>query len=221
MLLSGRCRIPWSSPSGDAFLVRSDPGALVCCFGAVETAAVADAVGAGNVQAVLCPFETAPPVISALRGWEAVTAMLHCLPAGLDPTTSEPSARPAMLSRADGALLSHVPEPQRAEILDAIECSHVAAAILEGVPVSFCYPVYETETLWDVSVDTLEPYRRRGLARTCFEYLFEHMTAHGKSPVWGALANNPASSALARSIGFTEVDRSLVFLRAGDRKRRA
>jgi GNAT superfamily N-acetyltransferase len=92
----------------------------------------------------------------------------------------------------------------------------VAAAILEGVAVAFCYPAYETETLWDVSIDTLEPYRRRGLARTCFEFLCDHMAAHGKVPVWGALASNSASLSLAARLGFEEVDRSIVFLREGD-----
>src|SRR5262249_55049950 len=35
MLLSGRCRILWTSASRDAFAIRSDPGSLVCCFGPV------------------------------------------------------------------------------------------------------------------------------------------------------------------------------------------
>jgi GNAT superfamily N-acetyltransferase len=79
------------------------------------------------------------------------------------------------------------------------------------LPVAFCYPVFETETLWDVSVDTLEAWRRRGLARACVEFLIDHMRRHGKEPVWGALVSNTASLALAASLGFGPVDRLAVF----------
>jgi GNAT superfamily N-acetyltransferase len=221
MLLSGRCRVAWTSPFGDAFIVRSAPGALLCCFGAVAAGAVSSAVAGQDVDAVLCAPDSADAVGAELPAWTRVAAVLHRLVPGGRRPAREPAARAVMLSRSDGARLSHVPEPLRAEILAAIESSHAAASFLEGVPVAFCHPVYETETLWDVSVDTLEPYRRRGLAQTCFEYLCDHMAAHGKEPVWGALAGNAASLALARTLGFEEVDRSTVFLRPADRRRRA
>ena len=34
----------------------------------------------------------------------------------------------------------------------------------DGRAAAFCYPVLQTERHWDVSVDTLEGYRGRGLA---------------------------------------------------------
>jgi predicted GNAT family acetyltransferase len=68
--------------------------------------------------------------------------------------------------------------------------------------VAFCYAACETETLWDVSVDTLAPFRRRGLAAACFERVRREMERRGKRPVWGAHADNPASLALAARLGF-------------------
>jgi GNAT superfamily N-acetyltransferase len=220
ILLSGRCRILWTSASRDAFAIRSDPGSLVCCFGAVEPAAVLAATSEPDAEAVLCAPEFSAMVGRGLPGWSEVPAVLHRL-AAESAAESEPAARVAMLSRADAGRLSHLPDALRREIADAIDASHVAAAFLEGIPVAFCHPVYETETLWDVSVDTLEAYRRRGLARTCFEYMRDHLAAHGKEPVWGALADNEASLRLAAKLGFREVDRSVVYLRPPDRRLRA
>lgn len=218
MLLSGRCELVWSSSAADAAVVKSHPGGLLCAFGAADGSAVSAAVRNSDVDAVLCAPESSAALGAALPGWSRVWAVLHRMPESAERPAAEPSARAAMLSRADGARLAHVPEPLRGEVLEAIESSHAAAAFLEGVPVAFCHPVYETETLWDVSVDTLEPYRRRGLARTCFDFLRDHMAAHGKEPVWGALAHNTASLALAQRLGFREVDRSVVFLKPCDRR---
>jgi len=220
MLLSGRCRILWTSASRDAFTIWSDPGGLVCCFGAVDPAAVSAAASEPDSQAILCAPEFSAAVARAIPGWSEVPAVLHRLETE-SAAESEPAARVAMLSRDDAGRLDHVPDALRQEIADAIDASHVAAAFLEGIPVAFCHPVYETETLWDVSVDTLEAYRRRGLAGSCFEYMQDHMAAHGKEPVWGALANNEASLRLAAKLGFTEVDRSVVYLRPADRRLRA
>jgi GNAT superfamily N-acetyltransferase len=218
MLLSARCEVLWSDEDGSDFLIRSENGSLACAFGSADPAALGSVARDPDLRVILCAPEAAAPAARALPGWGLVAAVLHRLPSGFEPPSSEPAARGAILSRDDARHLSHVPEPLRDEIVDALETSHVAASILEGVPVAFCYPIYETETLWDVSIDTLEPYRRRGLARTCFECLFDHMAAHGKAPVWGTLATNSASLALARRLGFEEVDRSAIFLRAGDRR---
>jgi GNAT superfamily N-acetyltransferase len=62
-------------------------------------------------------------------------------------------------------------------------------------------------------VDTLEAWRRRGLGRACVEFLIDHMRRHGKEPVWGAIASNAASLAVAARLGFEPVDRLAVFTR--------
>ena len=77
-------------------------------------------------------------------------------------------------------------------------------------PVSFCYSGWETESHWDVSIDTLEGHRRRGLGTAACVCLIRHFAARGKTAVWGALDSNPASTALAEKLGFTPIDHLLV-----------
>ncbi|MDP8924231.1 MAG: GNAT family N-acetyltransferase [Chloroflexota bacterium] len=115
------------------------------------------------------------------------------------------------LSAADGCLLERVPDPLRDELLLALRHVPIAAAFVDGRPVSFCYPSSITETLWDVSIDTLEPFRRRGLAGLAVAAMTAHMRRLGREPVWGAADDNPSSLALARKLGFEVVDHLFVF----------
>lgn len=80
-------------------------------------------------------------------------------------------------------------------------------------PVALTYSAFETEGYWDVSVDTLEPYRRRGLAAATFELLAAEMARAGKAPVWGAEVDNEASLRLAVRLGFSPAGRLMVFER--------
>jgi GNAT superfamily N-acetyltransferase len=77
--------------------------------------------------------------------------------------------------------------------------------------VSFCYPVWQTERLWDVSIETLEPYRRRGLGARAARTLIRHMRKTGRAPVWGALETNSGSRRLAAGLGFLETAGIAVF----------
>ena len=86
----------------------------------------------------------------------------------------------------------------------------VAAAWADGLPVAFCYAVVETETLWDVSIDTVDPYRRRGLGALAARAMIAFMARRGKSPVWGALASNEPSMRLAARLGFVPHSRLVV-----------
>ena len=54
-------------------------------------------------------------------------------------------------------------------------------------------PVAITQNWRDVSVDTIEGYRRRGLAGAAFVAIAGHFKEQEKAPVWGASENNPAS----------------------------
>jgi RimJ/RimL family protein N-acetyltransferase len=56
----------------------------------------------------------------------------------------------------------------------------------------------------NIFVATAEPFRRRGLAtRTCATFI-AHCLARGLTPTWDSDAENAASVALARSLGFQE-----------------
>jgi GNAT superfamily N-acetyltransferase len=126
-----------------------------------------------------------------------------------------------------------VPEQLRRELLDALHGRTVsrfvpghlprstpvvsritvpmAAVWADGRPVSFCYPVWQTETWWDVSIETLEPYRRSGLGARAARALIRYMRQSGRAPVWGALETNHGSRALAARLGFVETAGIAVF----------
>jgi GNAT acetyltransferase-like protein len=87
----------------------------------------------------------------------------------------------------------------------------MAAVWADGRPVSFCYPVWQTETRWDVSIETLVPYRRLGLAARGARTLIRYMRGTGRAPVWGALETNTASRTLAARLGFLEAAGIAVF----------
>jgi len=73
----------------------------------------------------------------------------------------------------------------------------------------------ERAGLWDVSVDTLEPFRRQGYAGLCVAYVIDQMNRERRRPVWGAVESNEASLRLASKLGFRPVDRIIVFERPG------
>ncbi len=109
------------------------------------------------------------------------------------------------LTRADLPRLSHLPLDLREELEGTLEDgTRVSAAITDGLPVSFCYPSALTEGQWDVSIDTWEPYRRRGFAAAAFGGMYERMLQAGKSVVWGAMEWNEASWRLADKLGLVQ-----------------
>lgn len=214
LLLSGRGEVI-GRPGPAGFLVRAATGSFLCVVGRPALAALRGAIADPALRVILCAREIAAEIALETPEWKRTAAIIHALPDGSSGAREGPTAMVAVLSRADGPRLDHLPAKLREEIAGALDSSHVAAAFLEGVPVSFCYPAYETETLWDLSIDTLAGYRRRGLAYACAEFLIDHMRAHGKSPVWGALEDNVGSLRLAKALGFEAVDRMSVLLRPG------
>ena len=104
-----------------------------------------------------------------------------------------------------------LPLALKAELLIAARNTQVAATIVDRLPVSFCYAGSETETLWDISIDTLEGFRGRGYAVMCIAYLIHEMKKQDKQPVWGALESNRASIRLAKKLFFEPMDSLFVF----------
>jgi hypothetical protein len=215
MLLSGDCRVATDAGGSIVSQARWPQLAVV---GRPDPAALrAAAAQAPRGAELLVPPDSEDHVGRAIPEWQRWDALLHTLPPGAAETMAPGTARVALWSRNRPPELRHVPDGLRRELEDALESrSHVAAAYLDDAPVSFCYTSAETETLWDVSVDTLAPYRRHGLASDCARFLIPHMTVHGKEPVWGSFENNQASLRAARSLGFRAVCRILVFFRRGE-----
>ena len=90
-----------------------------------------------------------------------------------------------------------------AELLRELEAgaehSLIAATFVQQQPVSFCYAGAVTESLWDVSIDTLPGHRRHGYAALCAAHMIRHMQAQGKQPVWAAAERIPLRGGWPRS----------------------
>jgi hypothetical protein len=118
-----------------------------------------------------------------------------------------------LLSPSEIDALVNLPFDLKEELTLAFRYSPVAATIAEGAPVSFCYAGSQTESLWDISIDTLADYRNKGYAAVCVAYMIELMSQQKKQPVWGALETNAASLRLAAKLGFVAVDTIMVLQR--------
>lgn len=222
MLLDGCCELLGAEDGdgGPSFVARGlypeEKLVSVVGFPAGEWVTEAVSRNAGSGAVVAMP-ENAALVAQTLPGWEMRTAILHRLgEGGLAPT---PEGDVRLLSGPEG--LHVLPRGLRAELraeLEGVLRGHtpLAAAFVGEAPVSFCYVASETEGLWDVSIDTLAAYRRRGYAARCAAFMVRHMReTAGKEPVWGALETNAASMNLAASLGFVSVDRYSVLEPSG------
>jgi RimJ/RimL family protein N-acetyltransferase len=157
----------------------------------------------------------------ALPGWSGETAQLHLL-------ADESALRDAVaaydiprhpgrvvLMRREVRVVTHATlataKGLSAELRDELERALlrwlvVAAHTEFGELASICYASSPTETLWDVALETLEPYRRRGYGAQAVKFLVDLMWEQRRKPVWGALESNTESLALAKKLGFRPVD---------------
>ena len=161
------------------------------------TPIVAQDENAAHVEALL---KEVGPVRDG-RAWSAERMLFHTLGAvrPLAPLDRAVSIR--LLSSDDP--LAHLPPGLRHEITHARTLYPTGAALVDGVPVSFCYGCFTSESLWDVSIDTLETHRGRGLAAHVVRFMIDRMREGGLEPIWGALESNGTSLRLAARLGFT------------------
>ena len=212
MLLSGRGHVLGADPvsSHTGALLQPDTRLAVVVGRPGETlirqaAAVADEI--------LAAPEHTEWVAAALRDWTAETATLHvlvdftCLPA-------PEAGRVRLLDPTEISAIPDLPDPLRDELtVESRAGSPLGAAFVDEHPVAFCYAGAVTETFWDLSIETLENYRRRGFAGQCAAYLIRRLAEEGKRPVWGAAESNGPSARLAAKLGFKPVDSVVVFTR--------
>jgi hypothetical protein len=237
MLLSGKAAIRIAAggdPARDPFVVLLPARSLAAAIGRPDCGVLGSAVAelSGDVN-VLCAMDDGDAIGSCLPGWMRQSALIHSWSGTVDWDASAETGT-TIFTEADAPDLTHVPEHLRLELIDALsgrprvrfvagelppasESSlvnglEICAAWADGLPVAFCYPVVQTETLWDVSIDTLAEYRHRGLAlRVARRMITRLLVESGKRPVWGALESNTASRALAARLHFTEAHRLTVF----------
>jgi RimJ/RimL family protein N-acetyltransferase len=177
-------------------------------------------------------------VHSLLPQWEASPATLHLLadssklptleplgPGGMHARPfTPPEELPTLYDYADqnivirfisGGELTEIEWASAqtlAEIQRAALIGKLAATFVDDKPVSFCDAGTQTESLWDIGIDTLEEHRRQGYAALCVAYMIDQMGRLGKRPVWGAEESNLASMRLAAKLGFKPVDRIVVLV---------
>lgn len=195
---------------GLSFVLRETDGLSAFVIGAPDATAMRAMIeGLGHGGQVIAPSEAAPRLIQLLPEWTVSRIAVHTLrhappvPRGtvrfLDPRTLDSLRLDAELSEELRRGASHSP---------------IAATFVDEQPVSFCYAGAETESLWDVAIDTLPEHRRNGHATQCAAHMIRHMQAQGKQPVWQAVESNPASCRLARTLGFVPIDELALFTRS-------
>jgi GNAT superfamily N-acetyltransferase len=211
MLLSGRGCVAAHGPSpADAVVVAADAHLAVITGVPSERVLESAAAQLSSVSTLVFPADhagLAALVRRLLPEWHEEEAVLHGLVDSRLRTARAPrDADVRWLADPAVCRLDHLPSDLVEELLRAAQVSPIAATFEAGLPVAFCYAAWQTETQWDVSIDTAPASRRRGHAAAAASFLIEAFARAGKRPVWGAVASNAASLGLARRLGFTPVD---------------
>jgi hypothetical protein len=124
-------------------------------------------VAAARVREVLAAPEDADWVASALPRWSREPATIHTL----ESDARLPTVPSGIVREVHARELEAVADRSlRDELLsEAADGTRIVAAYADEIPVAFCYAGSVTEQWWDISIDTLEPYRRMGYAALCGE----------------------------------------------------
>jgi hypothetical protein len=211
MLLSGDGRVIGAvatSPLSFVVVDSSGTAGVVGCPPATAIRAAAE-----QAREILVVPEDVGWAAAALPEWsrEEATLLVRDEQTGL-PAFTEREAR--LISSEELAAAPGVPGVMREELLAEARDGRLAAGFAEGRPVAFCYPSSVTERWWDISIDTLDGYRRQGHAGRAVACAIQRMALTGREPVWGAVASNVASARLAVKLGFRATDRLIVLSRS-------
>ena len=194
------------------FVFRDHDADYVFVIGEPNPAAVlASVAGRDRRLELIAELACAPAIEEILPEWSSNRATIGTL-ADENGLTPPDRGQIGWLDPA-GLVRIHMPPDLREELEDAARNGKIAASLDDGDPVSFCYAGSVTETWWDLAIDTLPEYRRRGHAARLASFMIRHMMGKELKPVWGALEQNPASWRLARSLGFTATDELAIFER--------
>ena len=77
--------------------------------------------------------------------------------------------------------------------------------------VCWCTMEYVSEGKCGLGVETVEEYRRRGLATAAATVCVDHCLASGLTPHWDAWQSNAVSVAVAERVGFGKVEEYFVY----------
>lgn len=167
---------------------------------------------------IICPMENRTYIAKALPNWSCELASLKQLSIStLKSLSSTTESNPSILKidRLEAKQLSSVKKISyslREELeLELKAGTDIFSVFVSNEPVSFCFAAAKTKTLWDISIDTLQQYRRLGYAEACVRFAITAMAKQGLNPVWGVVDSNTASQKLAKKLGFEEAYRIAVF----------
>ena len=216
LLLTGRCDLGVEAGPDLGFIARSwdfpfaslygDPGPELILAATAAGRTAFEGRSTGDDWQLLAPPENRGLVESALPGWQRRGIILHRWEGSLASVEPPSDIEIRLLPdghRAADLSFDRFPEATRREqALEWVSGQPMVTAVADSRPVAYCYSAFTTEALWDVAIETAEPYRRRGLAAACFLSLAAHIAEQGKTPTWGAMEDNPGSLGLAATLGF-------------------
>ena len=223
LLYEGRSKVI-GDEAGCVILTPDYPGGSIIgrpSLDALEAAKRWRSAHSDEPSEMIAQPEDAEYLASAFQGWRRGEAILHRLDPDLRIEAAAARHDVRMMTAKDREHLEGLPNALHVEIGNAIDRGMpVAGAYAKtdkgSQPVAFCYAALETESLWDVSVETLPEFRRQGLAEACFLAIEEAERARGRTAIWGAHDDNHASLALARRLGFVPDSRLIVFFEPSD-----
>ena len=102
--------------------------------------------------------------------------------------------------------LARVQTAYLAELSAAHAIGTVMCARVDDQLASFAYVGFRSESYFDLSVDTIERMRGRGLAQlTAAALIVDEQKTRGGTPVWSVIESNAPSMGAGRKLGFAEV----------------
>jgi hypothetical protein len=195
----------YASPEG--FLVCSHAAKLAVAVGQPAPHLFSQALAQTDPEwTVLAAPEDAPGVAACLPAFAGQRAVLYVL-GGPTPRLAEPDPDVIRLGPAD---LGRVPEALARELALVVADREVLGLEVGGVVTAVAYVPWETERLYDLSIDTLGPHRQKGYGERLARALLDRRD-EVKRPVWGATEDNLASTRLAAKLQFRELDEIVVF----------
>jgi len=197
---------------GAGYLVLERDGPLAFAVHRPVASLVSQLTGA-PAERIQAPLENAEPLRALLPGWREQSAVIHVHPA--PQSLPRPAHAARFLTLADLDAAGELPERLAHDLARALTRGPVAAAFEGTQPLSFAHAAYQTESWFDLSIDTLPEARRHGYATSAASFLVHEQLQRGKRPVWGALDADTASMAMAKKYGFRAVDRMMVFVAPG------
>lgn len=204
----------WDDPAMEGFAGVDADLDVGICWGQVTSAAVEWARDQLTPEGTLLAYlDNVSEMRPKLAGWQEEDALVYEPEVSFTPEMGEGISDVRWMKRPDVDAAPIEDPASRRELSTMVESRQMAGRFVDGRAVSICYNRWQTETRWDISIDTVPSYRRQGHAQAVIRWMAGELAKEGRQPVWGAVASNVASQRLAESLGFGPAGRLVVFSR--------